>query len=367
LETAKERVLSAINHLQPQTVPVNILGFDPVDRWLEYFQAADILDLRAKLGLGLQFARPIYLGPNADFGLDIWGRSVNVMGANGAGYSSVRGGYPLGSATSVAEIDKFRWPDPGDFDYEVVAEVLRSVPDQTARAIRTVYSIQRPGQTRMAAARGLGSWIPLLCTVFDLVGMEGTLVGLYAQPVLIEAIVAHLEAFILGFEQRLLEATRGLVDILDFGDDFASQTGMLLSPKHWRRFLKPTYAKIYALAKSYGLKVWIHSCGTFRPVLPDMIEMGMDVWETVQAHLPGNEPEVLKREYGQDITFFGAISSQHTLPYGTPEAVRAEVRDRIRILGQGGGYICGPDHTVMADVPIENVLAMLDEAAAFRF
>jgi uroporphyrinogen decarboxylase len=325
--------------------------------------------LRAKLGLGLQFARPVYTGPKAELGLDIWGQSASVMGATGAGYSSVRGGYPLASATSVAEIDRFPWPDPDDFDYEVVAEVLRSVPGETARAIRTVYSIQRPGQTRTATARGLGpgSWIPLLCTVFDLVGMEEALIWLHTQPVLVEAVVAHLEAFLLGFQRRLLEATRGLVDIFDFGDDFASQTGMLISPKHWRRFLKPTYAKIYALGQSYGLKVWIHSCGTFRPVLPDMIEMGMDVWETVQVHLPGNEPEVLKREYGRDLTFFGAISSQHTLPYGTPEAVRAEVRERIRVLGRGGGYICGPDHTVMADVPIENVLAMLEEARAFRF
>lgn len=369
METAKERLLKAINHIQPESVPVYILAFDPLDRWLEHAQASDPVDLRAKLGLGLQFARPIYTGPNAELGLDIWGRSVTVMGATGAGYSSVRGGYPLAGATSVAEIDKFPWPDPDDFDYEVVAGVLRSLPDETAKSIRTVYSIQRPGQTRTAAARGLGvgSWIPLLCSIFDLVGMEAALIWMHTQPVLIEAIVAHLEAFHLGFHRRLLAATQGLVDIADFGDDFASQTGLLISPRHWRRFLKPTYAKIYALAKSSGLKVWVHSCGTFRPVLPDMIEMGMDVWETVQAHLPGNEPSVLKREYGRDLAFFGAISSQHTLPYGTPEAVRAEVRERIRVLGQGGGYICGPDHTVMADIPIENVLAMLDEARAFRF
>ena len=367
METARERLLNAINHHRPESVPVHILAFDPVDRWLECYQAADIFDLRAKLGLCLQFARPVYTGPNARLGLDIWGRSVTVMGATGAGYSSARGSYPLAGATSVAEIDKFPWPDPDDFDCEAVAEVLKSVPDHTARKIRSVYSIERPGQTRTATARGPGSWIPLLCTVFDLVGMEETLVWLHTQPVLIEAIVAHLEAFLLGLERRQLEATRGLADIFDFGDDFASQTGMLLSPKHWRRFLKPTYAKIYALAKSYGLKVWIHSCGTFRPVLPDMIDLGMDVWETVQAHLLGNEPEVLKREYGRDLAFFGAINSQQTLPYGTPEAVRAEVRERIRVLGQEGGYICGPDHTVMADIPIENVLAMLDEAAAFRF
>jgi uroporphyrinogen-III decarboxylase len=96
-----------------------------------------------------------------------------------------------------------------------------------------------------------------------------------------------------------------------------------------------------------------------------MIDMGMDVWETVQVHLPGNEPEVLKREYGQHLAFYGAINSQRTLPFGTPEDVRAEVRERIRVLGKNGGYICGSDHSIMADVPIENVLAMLDEARRF--
>ena len=93
--------------------------------------------------------------------------------------------------------------------------------------------------------------------------------------------------------------------------------------------LRPTYRKIFQLARSRGLKVWFHCCGTFRPVLPDLIQDGMDVWETVQAHLPGNEPEILKREFGRDIAFYGAVSTQSTLPFGTPEDVRREVRERI--------------------------------------
>jgi uroporphyrinogen decarboxylase len=220
---------------------------------VERFQATDIFDC-GKTGIDVQFARPVYLGPYASLGL-ISGQIGQRRGSDRRGYSSVRKDYPLADATSVAEIDQFTWPDPDDFDYEVLAEVLRSVPDHTAKIARTLYSIQRQGQTRTCAARGLGSWIPLLCTVFDLVGMEEALIKLHTEPRLIEAIIAHLESFILGFERRLLDATRGLVDIFDFGDDFASQTGMLISPKQWRRFLKPTYAKIYGLAKSYGLKV----------------------------------------------------------------------------------------------------------------
>jgi uroporphyrinogen decarboxylase len=204
--------------------------------------------------------------------------------------------------------------------------------------------------------------MPVLCTVFNLMGMEETLIAMHTAPKIIEAIISNVERFLLEYSQRLIGATKGLVDIFYLGDDFAGQTGMLISPESWRRFLKPSYKKIIDLAKGHGLKVWFHSCGTFRPVLPDLIDIGIDVWETVQAHLPGNEPEALKRENGREITFFGGISTQYTLPFGTPEQVRAEVRERIRVLGEGGGYICGGDHTLMPETPIENALAMIDEA-----
>jgi len=343
------------------------MGFAPLERWLEHFGVTDNFGLREKLGLDIQEARPVYIGRNTELGHDIWGKDVGAGGADGAGYSSARGGYPLADATSVVDVDNFPWPDPDEFDYQVAADVLKTVPDEIARFVKIQYVTQAEGQTRFAAACGGGPWIPLLCSLFDLFGMEETLINFVAAPKLIEAAIAHLEEFTLGFVKRLLDATQGIADVFHYGDDFATQSGMLISPEHWRRFLKPTYERIYTLGKSYGLKVWIHECGTFRPVLPDMIDIGMDVWETAQAHLPGNEPEVLKREYGDHLAFYGAISTQTTLPFGTPEDVRAEVRDRIRVLGQGGGYICGSDHSIMADVPIENVLAMLDEARKFRF
>jgi uroporphyrinogen decarboxylase len=186
------------------------------------------------------------------------------------------------------------------------------------------------------------------------------------EPLLMEAAIKKIEEFTLEFTRRSLEATRGLVDILFYGDDFATQKGIMLSTEHWRRFLKPTYQKVFALAKNYSVKTWFHSCGQFIPVLGDLVDIGMDVWETVQVHLEGNEPKMLKRNYGKHLTFFGAISTQTTLPRGTPDDVRAEVCERIRILGEGGGYICGADHGIMPDVPIENVEAMLDEARRFR-
>ena len=101
-------------------------------------------------------------------------------------------------------------------------------------------------------------------------------------------------------------------------------------------------------------------------VLDDLVEAGMDIWETVQAHLPGNDPVFLKRRYGRNITFFGAINTQQTLPFGSPSDVRTEVNERIRILGKGGGYICGPDHHIKPHFPVANVAAMIEEIDSFQ-
>ncbi len=362
METSRERVLKAINHIEPEITPVHIVWFDDLPKWLKLYEARDDFELRDKLGLDLQAGRAVYTGPNSALGLNVWGSDKDVGGASGGqGYSASRGGYPLAHATSVADVERFAWPNPEEFDYDIAATVLRSVPDK-ARWVKANVAVQTEDMTREDAGRSSGAWLPILCTLFNLFGFEETLVKLRAEPKLIDATIAHLEDFVLEFSRRLFRATSGLADIYWYGDDFAMQNGMIISPKDWRRFLKPAYEKIFGLAHSHGLKVWFHSCGTFRPVLPDLIEAGMDVWETVQAHLPGNEPEVLKREYGKDITFYGAINTQHTLPFGTPEDVRAEVRERIRVLGKGGGYICGGDHTILDQVPVENVLAMLDEA-----
>jgi uroporphyrinogen decarboxylase len=363
METSRDRVLKAINHNQPKATPLHIMTWDPVDPWLNRLKVANEFQLRDALGLDIREARPVYHGVEKHKGRDIWGNRIGtVSGARGAGYSSVSGYYPLAGAETLRDIEGFAWPDPEAFDFDIVAEALQNTPEDKARMVKIAYGIQNHTQPKIEASRSGGPWIPLLCTLFDLFGMERALINLHLAPKLIEAAIAYIEDFTLGFAERLLNATKGLADILWYGDDFAGQQGMLISPSHWRRFLKPSYSKVYQLAHRHGLKLWIHECGTFRPVLPDMIEMGMQVWETTQVHLTGNEPAVLKREYGSELTFFGAINTQETLPFGTRARIRNEVRERVRALGGGGGYICGPDHTVMEDIPFDNIMVMLDEA-----
>jgi uroporphyrinogen decarboxylase len=364
METSCDRVMKAISHVQPERTPVNVFGFEDIHPWLEHFGARDFADLARILDLDVfPDAPPVYRGPVIPPGLDIWGAAYSWTGVAGAGYSGARGGYPLSSAATVGDIERYAWPRAEDFDYAVVAPVLSAVPLSQPLWIRPLYIFPADDVDQTASVRAhRGEWMPVICTLFNLFGMEETLVSLSLEPRRMEAALARIEDFILGFSRRMIEAAAVDAKIFWFGDDFASQKGMLVSPETWRRYLKPVYRAVFDLAKSRGMKVWFHSCGQFRPVLPDLVEIGMDVWETSQVHLAGNEPDVLKREFGRDITFYGAVNSQTTLPLGTPAQVRAEVRERVRVLGKGGGYICSSDHSILPDVPFENVLAMIDEA-----
>ena len=240
-------------------------------------------------------------------------------------------------------MERHPWPKPEDVDYGELLRRLEGVDPRYA----TILSL---------------GWQPVFCTLLDLFGMEQAMVMMHQEPQVVEATIAHIEGFLLQELRLALEACSGLAQFCWCGDDFSTQRGLMVSPAAWRHFLKPVYRRMFALIKSFGLKVWFHSCGTFRPVLPDLVDMGMDVWETVQVHLDGNDPAELKREFGRHITFFGAICCQHTLPFGTPEEVRREVRERVKVLGKGGGYICGPDHSVQKNMPAENLVALFDEA-----
>lgn len=201
----------------------------------------------------------------------------------------------------------------------------------------------------------------VFCTLCDLFGMENAMLNMFLEPRLIEASIERIEGFLISAFDGILKKHAQDLDFFWWGDDFSTQRGMMVSPEMWRKFLKPTYMKVFELIKSYGVRVWFHSCGSFAPVLGELVDGGMDVWETVQAHLDGNDPAGLKKNYGKHLTFFGAVNCQQTLPFGTPEDVRKEVRERFRILGEGGGYIAGPDHSIQKNMPLKNIEALFDE------
>ncbi len=194
-------------------------------------------------------------------------------------------------------------------------------------------------------------------TAWALRGYARLLVDFIEMPELAERILEIPYRYHLAAAQRLTELG---VDMIWIGDDVGTQRGMLISPKVWRRFLKPRLAHFIASLKSINpaVKVAYHSDGDIRPIIPELIEIGLDVLNPIQPACM--DPAELKRHYGRNLCFWGTIDEQGTLPFGTPVDVRDEVLARLQTIGQDGGLIIGPTHHVQLDTPMENFWAMVD-------
>ena len=167
------------------------------------------------------------------------------------------------------------------------------------------------------------------------------------------------------FVEDLLDAiTEYNLKIIDIGleynidDDWGQQKGLIMGPVYWKRFIKPRMAKMYAKVKSKGLIVSQHSCGDIQEIMPDLIEIGLDIYQTFQPEIY-NMKEI-KREFGNDLTFWGGISTQGLLPFASVEVVKSVAIETIKIMGKGGGYIVAPTHALSADIPAENVAALIE-------
>ena len=339
--THRERVLAAVHHEPPDRVPIS---------WVPVENPAPLLE---RLGLD-----PASGGDTLG---DYFGADVRMLGAvhtddmfGNAGHGKPYGleleRKPFYNAETVKEIDKYPWPSIDTLDFTTLQS----------------YSKNHTFENSAGHAICVGNWTPVFCEVCDFFTMERTLLLMLDNPILIEATVARIEAFYLEYCERLFKAAAGRAQFFHMWDDFSSQRGMIMSPAAWRKFFKPTLQKMFAMAKAQGLYVWFHSCGDINDVMPDLIDMGMDVWETVQTGLEGNDPVSLKKKYGDNITFNGGINTQTVLPFGTPDEVRKEAREHMLVLGEGGGYICGPDHVIKRETPLENTLALYDEIHTFR-
>lgn len=171
---------------------------------------------------------------------------------------------------------------------------------------------------------------------------------------LVEMHLANLEKF--------LSAVGPYIDIILFGDDLGMQTGPQMSPRMYRELFQPRHKVLWQAAKKLApVKVMLHSCGGLYPLIPMFIESGLDIVQPVQTNCAGMEPERLKREFGRDIVFWGGGSdTREVLPTGTPAQVADDVRQRLSVFAPGGGYVFQQVHNVMANVPPDNIVAMLD-------
>jgi uroporphyrinogen decarboxylase len=150
------------------------------------------------------------------------------------------------------------------------------------------------------------------------------------------------------------------IDGVLLGSDWGSQKGLLMSPSIWRELIAPGEKVEYDLIHSYGKDVWVHSCGDITEIVGDLVDMGLDVLNPVQPECM--DIAFLKREYGKDLTFWGGIGTQQVLPFGKPAEVRAEVDRVVELMSRGGGYITSPAQEIQHDVPLDNIIALIDQA-----
>jgi uroporphyrinogen decarboxylase len=192
---------------------------------------------------------------------------------------------------------------------------------------------------------------------WNLRGFENILVDAIAEPEFFEEVLDRLMALYL----RFVEYTADLpIDGILFGDDWGDQRGVILGPERWRRFLKPRWAKIFEAVHRQGKIAMCHSCGSVADIIPDLIEIGLDVLESVQPEAAGMNPYELKARWGDKITFWGCLGSQSTIPFGTPEAIRKEIAHLRNEMSRGGGFILSPAKPLQQETPTPNAVAIVE-------
>lgn len=373
----RERVLAALDGVEVYPVPTDVTHnmIHPLleDQLTRRLNVQDREGLLRALGADLRWANPKYVGPPLErapiqppdpfphkyASKTIWGYY------NLKTYSGAVGVRPLRDVRSVSQVEEYAWPDPGWFDYGVVA------PSQAEKAgtdaAPDVYApVAQWVEDTADYAHVIGDFNPIFGRICDLCGFEVALIKMATEPDVVRAMVDRITDFYEAYYRGIAEAAQGLVDILVFGDDFASQNAMLINPRQWRQYFKASWERLFAVAHKYGMKAQFHACGAIRPVIGDLVEAGMDILQVVQIRLKGMDPAGLKREFGKVLTFHGTVDVQEVLPRYTAEGVRAEVRRLIDIFGPGGRYILSSSHVLREDVPPENVVAMFDEAHSYR-
>jgi uroporphyrinogen decarboxylase len=195
---------------------------------------------------------------------------------------------------------------------------------------------------------------------WQLTGFEEFMMGMTSFPNLIEKLLDDITEFKVETARQVVAAG---FKCGHTGDDFGSQTGLLMSPAAWRKFFKPRLTRVWSVYKDAGLPVIHHSCGNVTALIPDMIEMGLDMLEPIQ---PVMDLKLLKREFGRHLSFWGGIDTQRILPYGSPEEVRRHVTEVIDTLGDGGGLLIAPSQEIMPDVPLQNIVALTETVVEAR-
>jgi uroporphyrinogen decarboxylase len=250
--------------------------------------------------------------------------------------------FPLAHAENAVDIENYNFPDP------FAAGRYRSALETN----------EKYGDTHGIIADLETSFFE---TAWYLVGLEKLLMDMMAGADYVPVLFDKIMGINIDIGKKLIEIG---ADMIWCGDDFGSQDGMLISPELWRELFKPRIKYMFEHFKSVNpdVKLAWHSCGSIVPIIPDFIDIGLEVLNPLQPLAKSMDPDFIKSNFGKDLIFFGGIDIQELLPHATPEQIHAEVSHISKILGKNGGYIIAPAHNIQDDTPVENVLAFFEAA-----
>jgi uroporphyrinogen decarboxylase len=370
---SRERLLTSLNHQEPDCVPFDLgstqvtgihivaycnlrayLGLPPVE-----LQLCDVIqqlalpddDVIEQLGVDVRGLFPLnshnWNVTDVDVGdaweyTDEWGITHRRLKSDGLYYSTVR--HPLSGTISVDDVHAYKWPNTGD--------------SQRIARLREQASAYR-AQGKAVMIKGV------LAGVFEMAqrvrGMQILLMDMASDEMLACALLDKMVELKLVFWEMALPQLADVVDVISEADDYGTQESQLISPRMFRQLIKPRLKVLFERIKQLApaAHLFFHSCGNVRPLLPDFIELGVDILNPVHIRARGMEPVALKRDFGKDITFWGGgVDTQGVLPNGTPQEVKDDVRRNVEALAHGGGFVFNTVHNIQADVPPENTVAM---------
>ncbi len=331
--------MTALDHKEPDRVPTAFCVPPDLAAGLrEHYGVEDNVALYGAMDIdGFAIDReayifPEYIGPNP-YNLP-WITYINFWG-----YFEK---HPLEDINSIEALDDYVWPEADWFSYDSIGEQCRGI-------------------------RGLG--LPAVggeggCGLQHCVHMRGynnAMMDPYTDPDFTHAYLERMGDFFVEWNERWLSA--GDFDIFRAGDELGTMTSTHCNPDVWREFHKPQLRRVFAVAKRHGLKIWFHCCGCCRPLIEDLIEIGVDLWDPVDEYVTGNNHAELKRDFGDRLSFIGGVNSRKCGVVPTSDEIRSEVRRCIDTLAPSGGYIVSG--AVSEEWSLETVLAMYDEAVKY--
>jgi len=338
--TPKERWLATLSRETPDRLPMDYWATEEAtQKVMKFLGCSDPWEMFARLHIDrVVSVTPRYIGPPIEPGYDIYGCRYEDVDY-GTGVYSECVYHPLAGYNTVEEIeDHYTWPTADWFDYSVIPDQIKG---------KEAYPIQGGGSE------------PFL-TYKDLRGMEQAYMDLILNPEIVHYCLDKLFDFCYEATLRIYETIPGQVNISYIAEDFGSQESLLISPDLIRKIFIPRMKRMIDLAHQAGAYAFFHSDGAIRPIIPDMIEAGIDVLNPIQWRCKGMGRKALKQDFGDQVVFHGGVDNQYTLAFGSVEEVREEVIYNIHVLGQGGGYILAPCHNIQAVSPPENVVAMYE-------